>query len=287
MDTEQTLRRRIRTVDELRAIVRTMKALAAVSSRQSEAVLTALDDYSRTVEMGLQVALRGRPLGKTAWHKPPERPAAVIFGSDVGLCGRFNEDLAAFTLDKLKEWDVPPAERNILAVGGRIESKLLECGQPVEQILPAPSSPAGIGEAVRQILLKLDEWQNRNINRVWLFYSPVGTPALRPLLPVEPVQFDELSRLPWPSRVLPTFSLDAERLLAALIRQHLFVCLYRACAESLAAENQLRLRSMQAAEKNIANKLDELIFEFRSRRQDAIDAELLDIGAGFEAVNGL
>lgn len=55
---------------------------------------------------------------------------------------------------------------------------------------------------------------------------------------------------------------------------------------SLTSENQMRLRAMQAAEKNIQEKLDELVFDYRNQRQDAIDAELLDIGAGFEAIMG-
>jgi F-type H+-transporting ATPase subunit gamma len=87
--------------------------------------------------------------------------------------------------------------------------------------------------------------------------------------------------------VLPEHTLDAERLLAALIRQHLFVGLFRACAESLASEHQMRLRAMQAAERNIQDRMEELVFAFRNHRQDAIDAELLDIGAGFEAVAGV
>jgi F-type H+-transporting ATPase subunit gamma len=84
--------------------------------------------------------------------------------------------------------------------------------------------------------------------------------------------------------VLPIHTLQADRLLAGLIRQHLFVSLFRACAESLASEHQMRLRAMQAAESNIQERLEDLVVAFRNQRQDAIDAELLDIGAGFEAV---
>lgn len=285
METAQTLRRRIKTVGELHAIVRTMKALAAVSGRQYEAILKSLEDYARPVEMGLRVTLRGRVLEQVNRAKKPGPLAAVIFGSDVGLCGRFNEELVAFSLEQLHGRS-GAAGLNILAVGARIEARLSELGQPVSAILPTPSSPAGIAAAVGQILTTLDLWQKQAIGQVLLFYSQSGTPKLFPLLPVDLKQFDRLMEEPWPSRVLPTFSLDAERLLAALIRQHLFASVYRAIVESLTAENQLRLRAMQAAEKNIEEKMDELVCEFRTQRQDAIDAELLDIGAGFEAVRG-
>ena len=69
-----------------------------------------------------------------------------------------------------------------------------------------------------------------------------------------------------------------------MIRQYLFVSLYRAFAESLASENASRLRAMQAAEENITERLEELNAQFRSERQSAITEELFDIVAGFEAL---
>jgi F-type H+-transporting ATPase subunit gamma len=124
METEETLRRRIDTVANLRAIVRTMKALSAVSGRHYEGVLRTLDDYTRTVNMGLHVALRGRVFDQPVRKRAPERLAAVIFGSDVGLCGRFNEELIAHALDKMNGFHVPSTARSVLAVGARIDARL-------------------------------------------------------------------------------------------------------------------------------------------------------------------
>lgn len=285
METEHSLRRRIKTVGELHAIVRTMKALAAVSVRQYEALLKSLDEYTQTVEMGMQVALHGRVFHQPDRKQPASQLAAVIFGSDVGLCGRFNEDLIAYALDKMNGFQVTQASRSVLAVGSRIDARLSELGHPVEETIITPGSATAVISTVRQILAKIDEWQDRAIEQVLLFYSQSDSPRLLHLLPVDLRQFSRLSQKPWPSRIRPCFSLDAERLLAALIRQHLFVCLFRACSESLTAENQMRLRAMQAAEKHVQDKLDELLFQFRNQRQNTIDAEILDIGAGFEAVS--
>ena len=78
--------------------------------------------------------------------------------------------------------------------------------------------------------------------------------------------------------------MPAERLLSHLVRQYLFVSLFRACAESLASENASRIAAMQAAEKNIEERLDEFQDAFNKMRQSAITEELLDIVAGFEAL---
>jgi len=58
MPSIETLKRRIRTAGDLRSLVRTMKALAAVSIRQYERAVESLADYNRTVEMGFQILMR-------------------------------------------------------------------------------------------------------------------------------------------------------------------------------------------------------------------------------------
>ncbi len=73
-------------------------------------------------------------------------------------------------------------------------------------------------------------------------------------------------------------------MLPALLREWLFVELFRACAESLASEHASRLLAMQAAERNIADRLAELNTAYRQQRQEAITAELLDVAAGFEVL---
>jgi F-type H+-transporting ATPase subunit gamma len=76
-----------------------------------------------------------------------------------------------------------------------------------------------------------------------------------------------------------------DRLFSCLVRQYLFVVLARAFAESLASENASRLAAMQSAERNIAERFDELQAQFHQQRQMAITGELLDIVAGFAALS--
>ena len=78
--------------------------------------------------------------------------------------------------------------------------------------------------------------------------------------------------------------MNPDRLFSALVRQYLFVSLYRAYTESMASENGARLSSMQAAEKNIQERLEELTAMHRQQRQESITSELLDIVSGFEAL---
>ena len=88
----------------------------------------------------------------------------------------------------------------------------------------------------------------------------------------------------WPSRSLPTFSMDHEQLFARLLRQYLFVTLFRACAESQASEHTSRLSAMQSAQRNLDDRLEEVTLTYRRARQTVITSELLDLVSGFEAI---
>jgi len=77
-----------------------------------------------------------------------------------------------------------------------------------------------------------------------------------------------------------------EQTLLALVREYLFVSIFRACAESLASENASRLAAMQRAEKNIDELLEDLHRTFYRLRQSGIDEELFDVVSGFEALTG-
>jgi F-type H+-transporting ATPase subunit gamma len=289
VETLQALKRTISSVEDLQSIVRTMKALAAVSIRQYERALESLADYNRTVELGGHVVLRHRPAGWTparATHR--DRLGAVVFGSDQGMCGQFNEQIASWAIDEMEGLGVAKEQRRIIAVGVRALARLEEAGQPVEETFAVPGSVTGITPIVQDVLILIDRWASqRAIDQVLLFYnrsssgSGYRSHTLR-LLPVDLEQFQRLERLTWPSRVLPTFSMDWERLFSALTRQYLFVSVYRAFAESLANENASRLAAMRAAEKNIAEHLEDLTTRFHQLRQSAITGELLDIVSGFE-----
>src|SRR5690606_16116714 len=100
MQTTEAIRRRLETTEDLRSIVRTMKALATVSIRQYEDAVASLEEYTRGVNLGMQALLRLRPeaVGEIS-AAPVVRPAAIVFGSDQGLCGAFNEQIAAHYLE--------------------------------------------------------------------------------------------------------------------------------------------------------------------------------------------
>lgn len=291
MQTLESLQRRMDNVGDLLSIVKTMKTLAAVSIRQYERAVESLADYNRTVDLGLQVVLRHSPEEFFPRRKDGAGPVGVlIFGSDQGMCGQFNEQIVSHTLEHLAQQDIARARRLVLSLGSRVAATLESREVPPMLAWAVPGSIDGITPLIQDVVMQLDAWRvQRGMEQVLLFYNrPLSGASYRPysvaLLPVQLARFSRLQRQPWPGRTLPTFSMDAGRLLSSLLRQYLFVSLFRAFAESLMAENAARLATMQAAQRNIEEHLETLTTLFHQQRQSAITAELLDIVAGFEAL---
>lgn len=292
MKTLEALQRDMDTSADLQAIVRTMKVLAAVSIRQYERAQESLQQYNKSVEMGLQVILQQYPAQTPKNQKQTQAiVGAVIFGSDHGLCGRYNESIAQFAINELDKKNQQQDLRRILVVGARIEASLYEMGQSVEECFLVPGTVDNITGTVQEILLKIDSWQQQGVEQLMLFHharQQRGSypPQALQLLPIDLSNFNGKSKKSWPSHSLPQFSITTEKLLSALIQQQLFIKLFNACAESLAGEHASRLMSMQVAEKNIKERLESLTASYREQRQGQITEELLDVVSGFEALQG-
>jgi F-type H+-transporting ATPase subunit gamma len=293
METGESLRRAIALTTELQSIVKTMKALAGVNIRQYERSARAVAEYNRTVEMGLQIALRRLPPHIAQPKYGPDRKlGAIVFGSDQGMCGQLNDQVVSYASRALQKLSARRESQVAIAVGARAADQLESVNRPVEASVRVPSSTAGITAAVEEVLRKIDEWHSeRGIELIVLFNArPVSGAWYRVrgvrLLPVDSEWINSLRAKRWASRVIPMFTMDETRLFQALIREYLFVSLYRAFAESLASENASRLASMQVAERNIDDRLHTLTTEARQLRQTSITLELLDIIASFEALRG-
>jgi F-type H+-transporting ATPase subunit gamma len=287
----EALKQRMENLEDLQQIVRTMKALSAVSIRQYERAAATLAEYEGTVVLGLRAVLRDAP---QAWPASREQgntgegtTAVIVFGTDHGLCGRFNEVIAEHVRQRLGEVG---GVRHWLAVGERVTPNLEDHAGELPQIFPTPSSAAGVTAIVQRLLLRVDAWRSEGIDRVLLFHNrPTGRAGYEPqdqrLFPLDPSRFQRHAAEPWPSRRLPLYTLPRGALLGHLVRQHYFIVLFRACAESLTAEHGSRLAAMQAAEKNLDERLEEITSRYRRERQAAITSELLDVVAGFEAAS--
>jgi F-type H+-transporting ATPase subunit gamma len=270
-----------------------MKALAAVSIRQYQKAVESLSDYEDTVERGLQILLKAQEEAQAMPAPVPLTTAGVIvFGSDQGLCGQFNAQVVAHAFSEIETLRIPEENRYILTVGERVKDHMERADQGIYDNLASPGSTAGITPMVQEIVMILQEWYfGLHIQHIYLFFNHyVSGATFRPhtlrLLPMDRSWLEGLKARKWDSKTLPLFTMEWEALFAALIREYLFVSLYRAFTDSLASENASRLAAMQNAEKNIQEHLEEVFADYHRQRQMTITEELLDIVSGYEAMKG-
>lgn len=291
-DSIQSLRKKIDGAGDLQSVVRSMKALAASSIVQYEQAVLALSGYEQTVMTGLSLCLR-RSLRAGAMIQPdpvaPSSIGAIVFGSDQGLVGRFNEVLLDFTASKMA--DAGGAPGPVWVMGERMRALIVDRGMTVPRVSPVPASVQGIAALVGQLLIEVES--ARTLGRcaaLHVFHnrprdSGVYAPMARVLLPLDSAWHREQAGREWPGHALPEMIDGNPAALPAFIREYLFVVLFQACAESLASENASRLAAMQRADKNIEDILGELNQRFHRQRQASIDEELFDVIAGYEALS--
>lgn len=213
---------------------------------------------------------------------------AVVFGSDQGLVGQFNDIIVDYALKTLEE---SQGKLQVWAVGERVFALLENAGLKPEGYFPVPNSVKGITPLIGQILIKSETLYNQAENAEFLlFYNRPKSrilyePVNQRLLPLDEIWQQELAELAWPTRTLPQVIGKSAETLRALIDEYLFVSLFKACAESLASENASRLSAMQRADKNIEELLEELNGSFYRLRQSGIDEELFEVISGFEALS--
>lgn len=288
-DSVASLRHKIGSAEKLESVVRTMKTMAASSIGQYETAVHSLDDYYRTVQLGLAACFReDKSPAIMPLIKPQQQTAvAIVFGSDQGLVGQFNETMVEYVVDTLQKL---PGKKIVWAVGERIHSRLAETPLQPTAEFTLPNSINAITPLIGDILIELEAQRALGlIDQVYLFHNrpeigSVYTAVSQQLLPLDETWLRNLAEINWPTQNLPEVMNSREQTLRALIREYLFVALFRTCAESLASENSSRLVAMQRAEKNIDELQEELNRTFHRLRQSGIDAELFDVVSGFEAL---
>ena len=290
-DNLASLRHKMASAGELESVVSTMKTLAASSIGQYENAVRSLDDYYRTVQLGLIACLRQDESPGTSnrmmWTRS-KSICAIVFGSDQGMVGQFNDVIVAFAVENLGKMS---GKKIVWGVGERIRTRLTETNLPSVGGFILPNSINAITPLVGQVLIEMESrLEKGEIDQVYLFHNrpqtgAIYTPMIQKLLPLDETWEHNLTSIHWPSKNLPEVMNDRELTLRALVREYLFVSLFRACTESLASENASRLAAMQRAEKNIDELQEDLKRKYNRLRQSSIDEELFDVIAGFEALS--
>lgn len=287
-DTLEGLRRKMVSEQKLQGVVRTMKTLAATNMRQYESARLSLTEYNQVVDLGLLALLKNYKIDfKSPNNKKEKIGISVLFGSDQGLVGQFNENLCSYFREQQQK--VFKQER-VFVVGERMALSLSNLGLDYERQFQTPSGLHLLAPFLTQLLQELDiSPTNAEELSLSIFYnkpelSSLYSPCKKIVFPFAQDWQTQYHNKKWSNHCLPEKMESDEVLFEKLLEEYLFGVFFSTILDSMVSENSSRFVAMQRAEKNIEEQLVELQQIHHRLRQNAIDTELFDVISGFEAL---
>jgi len=291
------IRRRLRSVTSTQQITRAMKMVAAAKLRRAQERVIGARPYAKLITSVLASVREHAPaLSHPLLNEREEKKVlVVIVAGDRGLCGAFNTNIhraATHLLAEHPDWQ----EVTLLPIG----KKAVEYWRRRKHALAEKSWPDILGnlsaERAREVAQFLAaEFLSERVDAVYVIVNVfrsvmsqvVTTQRLLPLAAgvAEGKPVDESrGAAPASSEVEYLYEPDVASILAWLLPRYLEFMVYRALAESAAAEMGARMTAMDAASKNAGEMIDKLTLSYNRARQARITKELIEIVSGAAAL---
>ncbi|MFO1490094.1 MAG: ATP synthase F1 subunit gamma [Kiritimatiellia bacterium] len=281
--------RKIASLKNTRKITRTMKMVSASKLRRAQEAQRNARQYAREVNLlvhrlaggmtdCLHPLMEARPVVK--------RILLVVFTSDKGLCGGFNNNLLRFVAARAREFEAQGIEVHYACCGKRAYNALRDrpgTDHYFENVTarPDPRDARVIADTLGRDFLAGRYDQVLLANNV--FVSALSQlPSLQPMLPLRAAKFP-------PGTVVPVAEgFIAEppvgELLATLVPRILVFKILHSLLENNAGEHAARMTAMDNATANAGQLIDSYTLRRNRARQAAITTELIEIVSGAEAL---
>ncbi len=270
---------RIEGIRQLGAVVNAMKGIAAARANAARTQVKAVDSYALTIAQAMSRAIGpgDRPARDTA-EKDPRKTGLLVFCAEQGFAGAFSERV----LDSLDE---DRAAASLFLIGSRgfsiAKARDLEPGWSAAM----PSHTPGLPKLADQITQAIfDQVAKGGIERLDVLYTwwDAGRPTVRrqTLFPID------LADLPTVDEDPPMTQLTLDALIDSLGQNYLHALICKAALHAFAAENEARMEAMSSAGTQIERELETFQAELRRVRQEAITAEIIELGTGATSARG-
>lgn len=285
--TLEEMSRRLNSVNKLSSVVRITKTIAASQIQRCEVAATASQHYALNIAMALYVLFSKTHFSVQAPGKGSPPTVVVVFGTDQGLVGAFNDRLVQFVAKRIHGL----SDVQVFSFGARASNRLEEAGIVLQNAFPLPAAAGMVAYSISGLISKIEPLLLNNPDtRVILFHNRLVSrttyePEETRVLPLDEDWKRELLESPWPTNQIPEIIGAPQKAFVELLREYLMVSFSQIIAETLACENVSRFLSMQRAEKNIDDVKTDLRQRFNLFRQSAIDDELFDVIGGFSALS--
>lgn len=280
------LRRRIRSVRNMRQITRAMKMVAGARLRRAQERVVAARPYANEIRTVLEsVAARvdssEQNLNPLLAVRPVRKVLLVLVTADAGLCGAFNSNLIRAAHSYLNQH--VNEEVSLVTVGRkgrdhfRKKSGLI-IGERVNFFSKLSFADArAITEQV------IDLYSRGKVDAVDFLYNEFKSIMTQRLtveryFPIPPMKPPEGQFL-----VDYIYEQPPAEIFSHLLPRYIESQVYRALLESQAAELAAKTTAMDAATRNASDMIDSLTLYMNRVRQATITKEIIEIVSGAQA----
>lgn len=290
MESLEISKSKIKTGNTIKSLIRTMKVLASVNVKRYMKLLENSDYYDEIVKEGFAelagIISEDEKNNLIKNNNVGNKCGYIIIGSDLGMCGQFNEkiiDFAETIIDKEKSF--------VAAAGERVVNTAEERNIALEKRIGLPKMTSGDTETTGEIFDLAFRWVfDEKVESVFCIYNAYSEknggyiPSLFRIFPIDENYFGESEKIEENKKRASFSRIDKAELLHGVVRNYFFIMLHKVLCESIASENSARLTAMKYAEKNMEEYMSELVMVYNEARQEMITSELLGIVGGYEVL---
>ncbi len=294
MASVQDIKRRVRSIRNIRKVTRAMELVAAAKLRRAQARIESMRPYAERMQELMvgtaraSASVRGLPLLQ---RRDVGRAAIVPLTGDRGLAGAFNGQILreAFAVERRLRAD--GVETSWLVSGKKGASTLRFRGYEIEQAWGGFSQSPRYEDA-QAIAHRVSElYSEQEVDSVVLVYNHfvsalVQKVVTQDVLPI-PESLLEAGEDERSQALLGDFIYEPEpeQILERLLPVYVETEVYRALLESAASEQGARMTAMRNATKNAGELIDSLTLSMNRARQAEITQEILEVVAGADALS--
>ncbi len=300
MSSQQDIKDRISSVQNIHKITRAMEMVAAARLRRAEQRTEELRPYAdairRMTRRAVDAAERIPSLPLLEEHDSVSRVGLLLISGDRGLAGAFNSQIIRAGNARRREIEGEGQKVAWYATGRRGVSSLEFRGFEVAGGYTGFTDRPSYTDARRVADDLISAYIDGELDRVEMFYNGYISPmtqevrreTLLPLQQADVLGDDEEEQADSEdasdSRALWIYEPDPEEILKRLAPDYVEISIYRALLESTASEHGARMTAMRNASQNASELIDDLTLQMNRARQADITQEIMEVVAGAEAL---
>jgi len=285
--------KKITSLKNTRKMTKTMKLVSASKFKRAHKAQLSAEVYAQKL-----TELMGRLSGSGANHpllkskKAVTKSLVVLFTSDKGLCGGFNNNL----IRKVRHWvvDNPYKYTNIgMSFCGRRGYMSFRRTAKINKYYENITMKPAFADAQKVAQDITEDFMMGNYEEIYLAYNRFDgpltqTPVIEKILPLDASVFTKNIKASGEtlSKTGATYEYEPEEkeLLYFIIPKFLNFKIFFTLLENAAGEHGARMSAMDKASKNTGDLIDRYTLLRNRARQAAITTELIEIISGAEAL---